>query len=60
MTAPSFHSASRTADRPTRRFEGLVFFALSVLIWPVLAVGVVGAYGFSVWMYQMLSHGGGL
>ncbi|MBP2296015.1 periplasmic nitrate reductase, NapE protein [Azospirillum rugosum] len=56
MTAPHF----RTADTPTRRFEGLVFLALSVLIWPVLAIGVVGAYGFSVWMYQLLSHGGGL
>ncbi len=56
MTAPSDH----TAPVPTRRFEGLVFLALSVLIWPFLAIGVVGAYGFSVWMYQLLSHSGGM
>ena len=53
---------ARTADTaaPTRRFEGLVFFALSILIWPFLAIGLVGAYGFSVWMYQILSLSSGV
>lgn len=53
MTAPN----ARTAAPPSRRFEALMFLALSVLIWPFLAIGVVGAYGFSVWMLQILSHG---
>jgi nitrate reductase NapE len=30
------------------------FLVLAVLIWPVVAVAVVGGYGFSVWMYQIV------
>jgi nitrate reductase NapE len=33
--------------------ELLAFFILAVLIWPVVAIGVVGGYGFLVWMYQL-------
>jgi periplasmic nitrate reductase NapE len=46
------------ADPPEGRFgrrrELLVFAILAVLIWPVLAVGFVGAYGFLVWMWQII------
>lgn len=38
----------------TRRQEIIAFLVLAVLIWPILAVGVVGGYGFVVWMYQVL------
>jgi nitrate reductase NapE len=37
-----------------RRKELLAFFALAFGIWPVVAVGVVGGYGFLVWMYQIV------
>jgi nitrate reductase NapE len=37
---------------PTRRRELLAFLLLSVLIWPVIAVGVVAGYGFLVWMHH--------
>ena len=37
-----------------RRRELLAFFALAFGIWPVVAVGVVGGYGFVVWMYQIV------
>lgn len=47
-------SASSTV--PSRRAETLMFLALSVLVWPLIAVGSVGAYGFSIWIYQMLTH----
>lgn len=40
--------------RPTRRAEILAFLTLAVLIWPVLAVGLVGGYGFLIWMYQLV------
>lgn len=39
---------------PSRRQELFAFIALAVLIWPVLAVGLVGGYGFLVWMYQIV------
>ena len=38
----------------TRREEIMAFIVLAVLIWPVLAVGIVGGYGFVVWMYQII------
>jgi nitrate reductase NapE len=38
----------------SRREEIVAFVVLAVLIWPVIAVGVVGGYGFAVWMYQIV------
>ena len=40
--------------QPTRRAELLAFLTLAVLIWPIVAVGVVGGYGFLVWMSQLI------
>ncbi|MBB3559988.1 periplasmic nitrate reductase, NapE protein [Sinorhizobium sp. B11] len=37
-----------------RRRELLTFAVLAFGIWPVVAVGVVGGYGFMVWMYQIV------
>lgn len=42
---------------PSRGFEAFIFFVLSVFIWPFIAIGVVGAYGFGVWMLQLLGAG---
>jgi nitrate reductase NapE len=39
---------------PGRRAEIFAFIVLAVLIWPVLAVGIVGGYGFIVWMLQII------
>ncbi|GAA3108226.1 hypothetical protein GCM10010520_61030 [Rhizobium viscosum] len=40
--------------RKKRRRELLTFAVLAFGIWPVVAVGVVGGYGFAVWMYQIV------
>lgn len=40
--------------RSSRRFETLAFMILAFGIWPVVAVGVVGGYGFLVWMFQIV------
>lgn len=37
-----------------RRQELLAFLVVAVVIWPIIAVGVVGAYGFVVWMSQLI------
>jgi len=37
-----------------RRRELILFLVLAFGIWPVVAVGVVGGYGFLVWMFQIL------
>ncbi len=31
-----------------------MFALLAVLIWPFIAVAVVGGYGFLVWMWQIV------
>jgi periplasmic nitrate reductase NapE len=38
-----------------KRREILVFIFLAIVIWPIIAVGVVGSYGFLVWMYQLIA-----
>ncbi|QUS39979.1 nitrate reductase [Tardiphaga alba] len=40
--------------RNSRLSELLVFLTIIVFIWPVVAVGIVGGYGFSVWIFQMI------
>lgn len=40
---------------PSRRSELIVFLIIVALIWPVVTVGVVGGYGFAVWMYQLVA-----
>ena len=40
--------------REGRRSELAVFMILAVLIWPFIAVAVVGGYGFLVWMWQIM------
>jgi periplasmic nitrate reductase NapE len=41
--------------RRTRWREAITFLILAFGIWPILAVAVVGGFGFLVWMYQILA-----
>ncbi|MBB4018767.1 nitrate reductase NapE [Chelatococcus caeni] len=47
-------AVTATAQAPSRREEFTAFIILAILIWPVLAVGIVGGYGFLVWMWQIV------
>lgn len=38
-----------------KRMEIFAFLFLTAVVMPVLAVGTVGSYGLSVWIYQMLA-----
>ncbi len=40
---------------PTKAQELRAFFFLTVVTAPILAVMVVGGYGFFVWMYQLIT-----
>ncbi|MEK1896054.1 MAG: nitrate reductase [Rhizobium sp.] len=40
--------------RSRRRLELLLFLILAFGIWPLVAIGVVGGYGFLVWMFQVV------
>jgi nitrate reductase NapE len=39
---------------PSKRGEFVTFLALAFGVWPFVAVGVVGAYGLAVWIFQMV------
>lgn len=54
MTADHVQEEGDPSPRAGRRRELAAFVVLAVLIWPVLAVGFVGAYGFLVWMWQIV------
>jgi nitrate reductase NapE len=41
-------------DSGIRRQELFAFLVLAVVIWPIIAVGIVGAYGFIIWMSQLI------
>ena len=44
----------KVAPSPSgRRAELLAFLVLAFGIWPLVAVGVVGGFGFAVWMWQI-------
>ena len=49
--APSLNGAVPATGR---RAEFFVFAIIAAFIWPIVAVGVVGGYGFLIWMTQMV------
>lgn len=53
MTSNKIESSAQNAQ-PSRGAEIFGFTALAFLIWPVVAVAIVGGYGFLVWMYQIV------
>jgi periplasmic nitrate reductase NapE len=55
VTADNASTAAGKAPRnDARRAEIFAFVVLAILIWPVVAIGVVGGYGFLVWMSQIV------
>jgi len=54
MNSDNSVSPDHAAARNSRSHELFAFLVLAVLIWPVLAVGVVGGYGFVIWMSQLV------
>lgn len=53
MPQPAEETTSGTRP-PTQREELVSFLLLAIVIWPVIAVAVVGGYGFLVWMFQLI------
>jgi len=54
MAADDVRAEAHPPQSVSRRAELVAFVALAILIWPVLAVSIVGGYGFLVWMYQLV------
>ena len=55
MTGRSEKFEKVTKGARTARDEFLVFLIIVALVWPAMTVGVVGGYGFAVWMYQLVA-----
>jgi nitrate reductase NapE len=57
MEKASDDIGTRETQVPTkiRRAELIVFAIIVAVIWPIVTVGIVGGYGFAVWMYQVLA-----
>lgn len=55
MTDPEPREAADAGVLSTRRKELWAFLVLAFGVWPVVAVGVVGGYGFLVWMWQLIA-----
>lgn len=52
---PGLTESTPSASRPrTRKAELFAFLILAVVIWPAIAVAVVGGFGFLVWMWQLV------
>ncbi|NQU58375.1 MAG: periplasmic nitrate reductase, NapE protein [Rhodospirillales bacterium] len=44
-----------TESVPTRQQELKAFILLSVFLAPALVIGLVGSYGFAIWIYQLIA-----
>ena len=54
MSEPSPDRFANEQTPSLRRAEFLKFLVLAFGIWPLIAVSVVGSYGFAVWMWQIV------
>ncbi|WP_202844422.1 periplasmic nitrate reductase, NapE protein [Luteimonas saliphila] len=43
------------AGQPSKRRELILFLFITVVLFPLLAVMIVGGYGFAVWIWQMIA-----
>jgi len=57
MNADPPRAGSNTGAAPGRARELAAFIVLAVLIWPFIAIGFVAAWGFVVWISQVLFFG---
>ena len=53
MTSDAANRAA--AGNPQKKRDLLMFLFLTVVLAPVLSIGLMGAYGFTIWMYQLIA-----
>jgi periplasmic nitrate reductase, NapE protein len=54
MAGPDRNSVAISENKPGKRAELITFLVLAFGVWPFVAIGVVGGYGFLVWIFQMI------
>lgn len=50
----SSSNSEASVKAPAKRDETMAFLFLSFVLFPILAIVVVGGYGFLLWMQQLL------
>jgi nitrate reductase NapE len=50
----SHETEATAAPAHKKRYETLAFLFLAFVLFPVLAIGIVGGFGFVVWMQHLL------
>ncbi len=48
-------SGRKTPEQQQKSREWRLFLFIVVFLFPLLSVAIVGAYGFSIWMYQLIA-----
>lgn len=49
-----FHQRRWAKMQTEKKRELKVFLFITVVLFPLLSIALVGAYGFSIWIYQLL------
>jgi nitrate reductase NapE len=55
MTEPATGPSDHASSDKRRRMEIFAFIFLTVVLMPALAVGTVGGFGLTVWVYQLMA-----
>jgi nitrate reductase NapE len=52
---PSDTANHSVTGSPRKKRDLLMFLFLTIVLAPALSVAIVGAYGFTIWMYQLIT-----
>ena len=52
---PAERALDADTGQPSKRRELTLFLFITVVLFPILSVMIVGGYGFAVWIYQMFT-----
>lgn len=52
---PAERALHASTGQPSKRSELTLFLFITVVLFPILSVMIVGGYGFAVWIWQMFN-----
>lgn len=57
LQQPAERALDADTGQPSKKSELTLFLFITVVLFPILSVMIVGGYGFAVWISQMLFTG---
>lgn len=55
QSTPAGRALNANTGQPSKRRELTLFLFITVVLFPLLSVMIVGGYGFGVWIWQMFN-----